>query len=106
MTASAEGQGTAGAVAPPAAACPSWCVNSHGDHGGEEDWVHTGDLLNLADGVDAHGCMSVDPVTGAVDGPFVIIGWRQYTPEQAEALARSLLDMARRVGAVNPPAGS
>ncbi len=102
MTTSTEGQGTAGR----AAACPSWCVSNHGDHQGEEDWVHVSDSLSLADDVDAHACMSVDPVTGAVDGPYVNIGWRQYTPREAETLARSLLDMARRVGGVSPPAGS
>ncbi len=102
MTTSTEGQSTVG----PAAACPPWCVSTHGDHQGEEDWVHVSDSLSLADDVDAHACMSVDPVTGAVDGPHVNIGWRQYTPGEAEALARSLLDLARRVRAVSPAEGS
>ncbi len=106
MPASTEVASRTGVAEASRTACPGWCVASHGDHGGEEDWVHTGEPLNVAEGVDAHGCMSVDPTTGAVDGPFVIIGWRQYTPAQAEALATSLLDMARRVGAVSRPAGS
>ena len=89
----------------PVSSCPPWCVRGHGEHEGEEDWVHTSELLSIADGVDAHGCMSVDPGTGAVEGPFVMVDWRQYTPEQAEALARSLSDMARRGGGLSPPAG-
>ena len=77
--------------------CPAWCVSAHGHHLGEEDWVHSGEPLRIADGVLAHGCMSVDPLTGAVDGPYVIVGWEQYTPEEAEALGASLVAMARAV---------
>jgi hypothetical protein len=81
-------------------------VSNHGDHEGEEDWVHSSETLRIAEEVDAHACMSVDPGTGAVDGPYVIVGWTQYTPAEAEALGASLMALARRVRDVSPPEGA
>lgn len=77
--------------------CPPWCVTPHGLVTGEDDWVHSGEPLPLADGVHALPCVSVDPGTGAADGPYVVIGWSQYTPAQAEELGAALIAMAHRV---------
>ena len=77
--------------------CPTWCVTSHGVHGGEEDWVHAGEPLVLAPDVQAQVCLSVDPGTGRVDGPHVVIGWAQYTPAEVEALGASLIGLAAAV---------
>jgi hypothetical protein len=38
--------------------------------------------------------MSVDPDTGAEDGPFVLIGTSEYTVAEARALGRSLMRLA------------
>jgi hypothetical protein len=97
MTASMDEAASTGADAALAAACPAWCVSRHGDHLGEEDWVHAGEPLRIVDEVLAHGCMSVEPLTGAVDGPYVMVGGEQYTPKEAEALGASLIAMARAV---------
>ncbi|MFI7493567.1 DUF6907 domain-containing protein [Kocuria sp. M4R2S49] len=78
-----------------AAECPDWCVAGHGVHGGEEDWIHVGEPLFVADGgTTARLCMSVDPETGARDGPYVLIGSSEYTPAAALALGRALMAMA------------
>lgn len=81
---------------PPVVACPEWCVTPHGSVAGEEDWVHAGEPLPLTDGVQAQTCSSVDPGTGETDGPYVVIGWSQYTPAEAEALGMAIVTMARR----------
>ena len=76
--------------------CPSWCVAGHGVHLGEEDWVHLGEPLPMTDGVSAQLCMSIDPVTGTQDGPYVLIGGTEYTLAAAASLASSLMSLATR----------
>jgi len=66
--------------------------------------VHLGEPLLLTEGVSAQLCMSMDPVTNAEDGPYVIIGSSEYTCTEAQALAASLLEMASTGG--RPPAVS
>ena len=75
--------------------CPPWCTAEHGRHPGEDDQVHTGEPVELADGVLARLCLSVDPRTGAQDGPYVLIGWSEYTLDEAAALGSALIAMAR-----------
>lgn len=94
-----------GVVTPaPVLGCPPWCVSRHGAHRGEEDWVHSSAPVLIADGVEASACMTVDPVTGAVDGPHVLVGSRELTPAQAAALATELLALGRAAEEVSPPA--
>ena len=76
------------------ASCPPWCVSRHGIHLGEEDWVHVGEPLPVAEGVSAQLCMSIDPVTGAEDGPYVVIAGTEYTLPAAAALGGSLMALA------------
>jgi hypothetical protein len=61
---------------------------------GEEDWLHLGEPLRVADGLVARLCMSIDPDTGSVDGPYVLIGGTEYTLSQAQQLAASLTGLA------------
>lgn len=61
---------------------------------GEDDWVHTGEPIELADGLLARLCLSVDPQTGAEDGPYVLVGWTEYTLDEAAALGAALVAMA------------
>jgi len=60
----------------------------------EEDWIHSSDPLAIADDLVAHLCMSIDPHTGATDGPYVLIGSTEYAPVKAMVLAMSLLALA------------
>lgn len=78
------------------ASCPSWCANKHGVHRGEEDWLHLSEPLPIADGVSARLCLSIDPVTRAQDGPYIVVGTQEYTLPQAQALGASLLAMANQ----------
>jgi hypothetical protein len=75
--------------------CPEWCVIQHGVHRGEDDWLHLGEPVALADGLLARLCLSVDPQTGADDGPYVLVGWSEYTLDEAAALGAALVAMAR-----------
>jgi hypothetical protein len=74
--------------------CPHWCATRHGVHLGEEDWVHSSAALSITDGVMARLCMSVDPVTHAEDGPYLLIGATQYTLTEAKALGDALSALA------------
>lgn len=83
--------------------CPGWCATRHGRHLGEEDWVHLGEPLTVAPGVAARLSMSVDPGTGAVDGPYVLVGATEHTLPEAEALGAALVELARTgTGATRP----
>jgi len=56
--------------------------------------VHSGEPLAITDDTLAQLCMSVDPTTGAEDGPYVLIGSTEYTLREAAALAAALLELA------------
>jgi hypothetical protein len=68
--------------------------------GGEEDWVHTGEAVPVVDGLLARLCMSVDPVTGVRDGPYVVIGSSELTLAETTSLGASLLALAGAVPSV------
>jgi uncharacterized membrane protein len=74
--------------------CPCWCVTHHDPSRGEDDWVHEGEALQVEDGVVARLCVSVEPGSGQVDGPYVVVGSRELTIEQAEALGVSFIGLA------------
>jgi hypothetical protein len=78
----------------PSGRCPRWCSTRHGASLGEEDWIHVGEPLTIADGTLAQLCMSIDPDTGAADGPYVLIGSAEYSLAEAEALGSALLTLA------------
>ena len=84
-------------VAPPpmvTPSCPRWCVTHHAAHAGEEDWLHTGEPLLVADGMSARRCMSIHPDTGEEDGPYVLIGTTELTLAETARLGASLLELA------------
>lgn len=83
----------------PGRICPDWCVARHGAQRGEEDWVHIGEPLTVAEGVTAQLCLSVDPDSGEEDGPYVLIGSSEYTPAATVVLGQSLIELADRAGA-------
>ena len=76
--------------------CPAWCVTEHGELDGEEDHLHTGAGLRLADGVTAHLCATVDPDTGDTDGPYVLVESEEWTLDQARSIGRALIDLTRQ----------
>lgn len=78
--------------------CPAWCRTRHGAAAGEDDWLHVSEPLVLADDVIARLCMSVDPRTDEADGPYVIVGTREYSLAEAAELGASLIQLAE-VGA-------
>jgi hypothetical protein len=79
------------------AGCPPWCVVIHGAVLGEEDWIHEGAAVALGEGIDARLCMSVDPVQGAVDGPYVLVACAEYTLAEARDLGISIIALADAV---------
>jgi hypothetical protein len=83
--------------------CPDWCSTRHGASLGEEDWIHVGEPLAIADGTLAQLCMSIDPDTGVEDGPYVLIGSAEYTLSEAQALGSALLTLAVAGAGSGPP---
>ena len=81
--------------------CPDWCVTRHSPALGEENWLHVSEPLILDDGVAARLCLSVEPDSGAADGPYVIIGTTEYTMQEAEALGATLVALAGAGGATH-----
>lgn len=76
--------------------CPPWCVTAHDPARGEDDWLHLSEPLPLPDGASARLCMSVEPCTGERDGPYVLVGDHQLTPQEARQLGLDLETLAHR----------
>jgi hypothetical protein len=74
-------------------------VAPHGLHRGEEDWVHTSEPLPLADRVLARLAMTVHPTTREQDGPYVLIGSTELTPDQANDVALAIQALAAAAAA-------
>ena len=74
--------------------CPEWCTTRHGVLPGEEDWVHQGEELLLADGLTARLCMSVEPSTGMRDGPYLLIGSQEFSLGAAAELGARLVSLS------------
>lgn len=79
--------------------CPRWCAAEHGLTAGEEDLLHLSNPVEVAGGLRAQMCLSVDAASGVADGPWVMIGGSEYTLEQAEELGVSLVAIARSAAA-------
>jgi hypothetical protein len=52
--------------------------------------VHHGDPVRLDDEATARLSMSIDPETGEQDGPYILIGSKEYSLEQAAELTAQL----------------
>ena len=94
---------------PDGEACPPWCTSRHGAQAGEEDLVHLGGALRIRSTL-LRLCVSTDPRTGVVDGPYVLLvpGGRrdeaiEYTLHEAEALLDALTQLVEQ-GASAPSA--
>lgn len=76
--------------------CPQWCVVEHDPARGEDDWLHASAPLDVTSRVAALLTMSVDPVTGHRDGPWVMVGEDEFSPGQVRHLGRALSELATR----------
>ncbi|KGN39644.1 hypothetical protein [Knoellia aerolata] len=86
-----EQRSVAGEPSASTTSCPPWCVTHHGVHLGEENWIHTGEPLVMGEGLRAQVVMSVDPGTGITDGPYLLIGAREYSLPEARRLGSALV---------------
>lgn len=75
--------------------CPSWCSTDHDACTGQDNWVHVSAPLYVTPDVFARICLSIDPESGALDGPHVLIGDSEYTPEAAREIAADLIKLSR-----------
>jgi len=76
--------------------CPAWCVTEHGELAGEDDHLHTSAGLRLAPDVAARLCATVDPDTGEVDGPYVLVESEEWTLERARSVGQALIALTEQ----------
>ena len=87
----------------PARHTPAWCVLRHGDYTGEEDQVHVSDSTFVRSTM-VRLCMTVDPVTGLQDGPYVLVGSDEYSLEDTALLIEALTKLLDAVRSPTPRA--
>jgi hypothetical protein len=68
----------------------------HGTYNGEDDCLHVADMK--VSGVEMKLGMTVDPATGATDGPWLLVGSAELTPRQARVLGEALVRLADLAG--------
>ena len=74
------------------ATCPGWCRLRHGVHAGEEDHLHVGGALLVRNEV-LRLVATIDPETGAKEGPFVLLGSQELSLFEADALIAALTQL-------------
>src|SRR5512133_2041681 len=74
------------------ATCPGWCLLRHGVHTGEEEHLHVGGALLVRHDV-LRLVATIDPETGAKEGPFVLLGSQELTLFEADALIDALTQL-------------
>ena len=72
--------------------CPPWCIVRHGVVQGEDDHLHVGGAL-LVQRTVLRLAVSIDPHTGAAEGPHVLAGSEEYSLHEAEALIDALTQL-------------
>ncbi|MEJ7774998.1 MAG: hypothetical protein WKF72_09345 [Nocardioidaceae bacterium] len=83
------------------ATCPSWCAIRHGVVKGEDNNVHVSGALLVRRTV-LRLCATIDPETGAVDGPHVLVGSEEYSLHEADALIDALTQLVDEGAEVTP----
>ena len=74
------------------ARCASWAGIRRGPRTRSDTTSsYAGEPLLVADGIRAVAVMSVDPKTGTVDGPYVLIGGHECALAEARALWGAVL---------------
>lgn len=74
--------------------CPPWCTIEHGIFAGEDDHLHTGAPLYLTETVTAILCATIDPDTGATDGPYLLVDSQEWTLDHARSVGQALVALA------------
>ena len=74
--------------------CPPWCTAVHGTYTDDLDALHSADEVPLASSLTAQLCCSVDPLTGEVDGPFIVVGREEWSPQRTAEVGLALLRLA------------
>lgn len=74
------------------ATCPEWCARVHGVQPGEDDQVHVSGQLMVRRTL-LRLCTTIDPATGAQDGPYVLVGADEYTLHEADVLIAALTQL-------------
>ena len=75
-----------------AATCPSWCVRRHGEEATDDDRVHVSGALMVRRTV-LRLCLTVDPESRDLDGPYVLVGNNEYTLHEADVLIAALTEL-------------
>jgi hypothetical protein len=82
-------------------ACPPWCKIDHSSFHDEGAYVHIGADKRLADGITVRLVASDDPVTGALDGPFMLVDAPRLALDpyeldldEARTIGEALIDLA------------
>ncbi|WP_299444949.1 DUF6907 domain-containing protein [uncultured Phycicoccus sp.] len=92
----------------PAAAgdpCPAWCRITHGTLQGEEDRLHLGVTVYVRE-TPVRLCMTAAHGSTPSDGPYVIVGEREFTLDEADALSAVVARLVEAGSAVSPRAGA
>lgn len=77
---------------PRPATCPGWCRLRHGVRTGEDDHLHVGSALLVRQSV-LRLVVTIDPETGAEQGPHVLMGSQELNLFEAEALIGALTQL-------------
>lgn len=85
--------------------CPLWCVVGHGDTEGEDDQLHLSSALLVRRTV-LRLAATIDPETGAVDGPHVLAGGEEYSLHEADVLIDALTQLVDAGAGLNVDAGT
>jgi len=88
------------------ATCPAWCTAEQGVFLGEEDHLHTGAPLPLTTAVTARLCVTIDPETGAADGPYVVVDSDEWTIEHTLNIGHAFLALAQLGQSLSASTGS
>lgn len=74
------------------ATCPVWCTVAHGRHPGEDDTIHVSGALMVRRTV-LRLCLTHDPATDIMEGPWVLVGAEEYSLHEADALVDALTQL-------------
>lgn len=74
------------------ATCPDWCARRHGDQADDDDQVHVSGQLMVRRTL-LRLCTTIDPESGAQDGPYVLVGSEEYTLHEADVLIAALTQL-------------
>jgi hypothetical protein len=61
----------------------------HGVHGGEEDNIHVSEQLSVRNTF-LRLAATVDPTTGHMDGPYLLVDSEEYTMDELDELLNTL----------------